>query len=93
VSLNRGAGRKAKREGDGAAGGLPLMASGPSGRKEGKGKRGNSRGFEWGINCLNWRARMGKKGRGEGGGAADSTRLRRRPASRGKKKRKGEKGG
>jgi hypothetical protein len=82
-----------KREGDGAAGGLPLMAGGPSGRKEGKGKRGNGRGFEWGINCLNWRARREEKGRGEGKGAADSARLRRRPASRGKKKRKGEKGG
>jgi hypothetical protein len=66
-----------------------LMAGGPSGRKKGKRKRGNGRGLEWGINCLNWRARRGEKGRGEGGGAADSARLRRRPASRGKKKRKG----
>jgi hypothetical protein len=72
---------------------LPLMAGGLSGRKEGKGKRGNGRAFEWGINGLNWRARRGEKGRGEGGGAADSARLRRRPASRGKKKGTGEKGG
>jgi hypothetical protein len=28
------------------------MAGGPSGRKEGKGKRGNDRGFEWGIIAL-----------------------------------------
>jgi hypothetical protein len=63
------------------------MAGGPSGRQEGKGKRGNDRGLEWGINCLNWRTRRGEKGRGEGGGAADSARLR--PASRGKKKMKG----
>jgi hypothetical protein len=69
------------------------MAGGPSGRKEGKGKRGNGRGFEWGVNCLNWRARREEKGRGEGKGAVDSARLRQRPASRGKKKRKGEKGG
>jgi hypothetical protein len=46
---------------------LSLMAGGPSGRKEGKGKRGNGRGLEWVINCLNWRACWGEKGRGEGG--------------------------
>jgi hypothetical protein len=66
------------------------MGGGPSGRKEGKGKRGNGRGFEWGINCLNWRARRGEKGRGEGGGAADSARLRRRAGEQGEEERKGE---
>jgi hypothetical protein len=45
-----------------------------------------------GINCLNWRAHRGEKGRGEGGSRADSARLRRRPASAGKKKRKGGEG-
>jgi hypothetical protein len=54
TSLNKGAGRKAKRKGTGRPAGLPLMAGGPSGRKEGKGKRGNDRGLEWVINCLNW---------------------------------------
>jgi hypothetical protein len=92
ASLNWGARRKAKREGMGRPAGLPLMAGGPSGRKEGKGKRGNSRGLVWGINCLNWRARWGEKGRGKGGGAADSARLRRRAGEQGEEERKGEKG-
>jgi hypothetical protein len=64
ASLNRGAGRKAKRKGMGRPAGLPLMAGGPSGRKDGKGKRGNGRGLEWTINCFNWRARWGEKKKG-----------------------------
>jgi hypothetical protein len=87
--LNRGAGRKAKRKGTGRPAGLPLMTGGPSGRKEGKGQRGNGRGLEWAINCLNWRARWGEKGRGEGGGAAESARLRRRAGEQGGEEKEG----
>jgi hypothetical protein len=65
------------------------MAGGPSGRKEGKGKRGNGRGLEWGINCLNWRARWEEKGTGEGGGAADSAQLRRRAGEQGEERKGG----
>jgi hypothetical protein len=68
---------------------LPLMASGPSGHKEGKGKRGHGRGLEWAINCLNWRARWGEKGRGEGGSAAESARLRRRAGEQGEEEKEG----
>jgi hypothetical protein len=89
ASLNRGAGRKAKRKGTGRPAGLPLMAGGPSGRKEGKGKRGNGRGLEWVINCLNWRARWGEKGRGEGRGTAESARLRRRAGEQGEEEKEG----
>jgi hypothetical protein len=68
--------------------GLPLMAGGPSGLKDGK---GNGRGFWVGSNCLNWHALREEKGRGEGGGKADSAGMRRRPAGAGKKKgRKGK---
>jgi hypothetical protein len=39
------------------------MAGGPSGCKESKGKRGNGRGLEWAIYCLNWHPRLeGKRG-------------------------------
>jgi hypothetical protein len=42
---------------------LPLMAGGPSRRKESKGKRGNDRGLKGVIYCLNWRPRLeGKRG-------------------------------
>jgi hypothetical protein len=71
---------------------LPLMAGGLSRCKEGKGKRGNDRGLEWAINCLNWRARWGEKGRGDGGGAAGSARLRRRAGEAGEKEKEGGKG-
>jgi hypothetical protein len=65
------------------------MAGGPSGCKEGKGKRGNGRGLEWAINCLNWRAPWGEKGRGEGGARRDPRGCGGGPASRGKKKKEG----
>jgi hypothetical protein len=65
------------------------MAGGLSGCKEGKGKRGNGRGLEWEINCLNWRARWGEKGRGEGGARRDPRDCGGEPARQGKKKRKG----
>jgi hypothetical protein len=57
---------------------LPLMAGGPSGRKEGKGKRETAGGFEWGlialIGVLTGERKEGKKAgarriqRGCGGG-------------------------
>jgi hypothetical protein len=65
------------------------MAGGLSECKEGKEKRGNDRGLEWAITCLNWRARWGEKGRGEGGGAADSARLRRRAGEQGEEEKEG----
>jgi hypothetical protein len=64
--LNRARGRKAKRKGTGRPTDLPLMAGGPSGCKERRGKRGIGRGLEWAIYCLNWRPRLKGK-RGEGG--------------------------
>jgi hypothetical protein len=69
---------------------LPLMAGGLSECKEGKEKRGNDRGLEWAITCLNWRARWGEKGRGEGGARQDPRGCGGGPARQGKKKRKGE---
>jgi hypothetical protein len=66
------------------------MAGGLSGRKEGKGKKGNGGGFEWGINCLHWRARRGEKGRGEGGARRILRGCGGGPASRGKKKGRGK---
>jgi hypothetical protein len=76
VSLNKARGRKGKRKGTGRPTNLPLMAGGPSGRKEGKGKGGNGGGLKWVIYCLNWRPRLeGKRG---GGGRARRDLRRRR---------------
>jgi hypothetical protein len=78
------------KAGRGRGGGsLPLMAGGPSGLKDGK---GNGRGFWVGSNCLNWHAHGEEKGRGGGGGKADSAGVRRRPAGAGKKKGREGKG-
>jgi hypothetical protein len=86
--LNRAKGRKVKRKGTGRPADLPLMAGGPFGCKESKGKKGNGRALEWAIYCLNWHPRLeGKRGGRRSGVAAA-------PGRRGggvrKKKRKGE---
>jgi hypothetical protein len=69
---------------------LPLMAGGPSGCKESKGKRGNVRGLEWAIYCLNWRPRLEEK---RGGRRLGMARFEAAPGRPGggvrKKKRKG----
>jgi hypothetical protein len=54
-------------------------------------ERGNSRGLEWAINCLNWRARWGEKGRGEGGARRDPRGLRRRAGEAGEEEKEGRK--
>jgi hypothetical protein len=87
--LIKARGWKARRVGDGAADGLPLMAGGPYGRKDGK---GNGRGFWVGINCLNWHAHREEKGRREGGSRADSARHAAAAGGRGEEERKGGKG-
>jgi hypothetical protein len=65
------------------------MAGGPSGLKDGK---GNCRGFWVGSNCLNWHARREGKGRGEGGGEADSAACGGGRRTRGRRKEGGGKG-
>jgi hypothetical protein len=65
------------------------MAGGPSGLKVGK---GNGRGFWVGSNCLNWHAHGEEKGRGEGGGEADSAACGGGRRTRGRRKEGGGKG-
>jgi hypothetical protein len=66
------------------------MAGGPSGYKESKGKRGNGRGLEWAIYCLNWRPRLEEKRGGRRSGVARFAAAPGRPGGGvRKKKRKG----
>jgi hypothetical protein len=82
-----------KRKGTGRPADLPLMAGGPSGCKESEGKRGNGRGLEWAIYCLNWRPQLEGKRGGRRPGVARFAAASGRPGGGvRKKKRKGGEG-
>jgi hypothetical protein len=85
--LNRSVGRKAKGGRRAPRRRLPLMVAAITARCK---ERGNGPNRAWVIKCLNWQACWGEKGRGEGGAGRDPRGCGGGPASRGKKKRKGE---